>query len=108
MYERHKVAVVAEGCVATFLAGAVNGDVFSDDVVVSDAKESRLAFVLPILRVSADDSSLRESIVLSNGSATLDHNVGVEFAAWADDNACLDEAVRTDDDVIGDFRSCID
>ena len=97
---RHQKAIVAYDRRLPFTRRTVKRHILAEDISISNNEESRLTCVLAILRVSTDDRTLANRVVTAKGHALFDRNVRVQFAASADDDARLDVAERTDNDVI--------
>ena len=82
----------------------MDGDVFSEDVVVADFEEGRLLVVFAVLRISTDHAPLANVVVLAEGGEVLDSCMGVDDGSGSDDCTGLNVRKWADDHVIGKFR----
>lgn len=103
----HDPVVVTECCFAGILRRAsANRAKLSNRVPVAYDKARRFARVLLVLGVVPDGRELIDVIVFANCRRTMDDHVTIDFRAAADFNSIADHRVRTNLDVIRDFR-CI-
>ncbi len=96
----HEVVVVADFGEFALFGSAVDGDVFSEDVVVANLEVGGLAFVLSVLGVAANDGALGEDVVFADGGVGFDGHVGVEFAPVPDHGSGFDITERSDGDIV--------
>ena len=104
----HNEAVVADACASFAGDAAVDYDLLSDDVVVSDIAECAFAFPAEVLRVGADDGTLVHLVVRSHSGAAHNAGVGHDFASGADFYVFVDVGESMDGYVLGYFGRRVD
>jgi len=111
----HEVAIAADPCVPVFLyGGAVDCDVFSNDVSVAHHDMGFGAGVADVLWLSADDRPGRNLVVLSDfhtaqhgdridqNGASADFDIGSDDTEWTDFHIGTDLSVRMNIGQFGD------
>ena len=78
--------------------------VFSKNIVVAYGKKCFFTLVLQILRLQTDRPERIELIALADFRRTFDDDVRLETAALSDVDSRTDRTVRTDPDVIRNYR----
>ena len=94
------VAVTDNG----FVAGsgcAVEGDVFPDEVIVTDFEECLFAFVFAILGVSAENCALVDKVSVADDCVAADGGVGSDCASASDDGFGFNDSKWSDLNILG-------
>jgi len=85
MHIGHQQVVITDGGFAAILHGApVNGDPFTDNVVITDHQSRGLAFVFQIGSVLPHGGELVDVVVLADAGGALDHHMGGNHCSRAD------------------------
>src|SRR5438105_15215177 len=101
---RHQEIVRADDGVLGELGRAMNGDVFAENIMVSDSEASGLTVVLQILRGIAHDAAGMKLIVSANGRETRQMHMGPDAAMRAHGDIFFDDRIRSDDDAGVELR----
>jgi hypothetical protein len=75
---------------------AVDGDVFTESIVVADFRARDAAFPFQILRLQPDAGERKNFIFLSQLRMPINDDVRMQFAFFAERNVFADDAVRPD------------
>lgn len=88
--------VVPDGGGLAGAGGAVEGDVFAEDVVVADDQAGGFAGVFQVLAFDADGGEGEKFVPRSDGRAAVDDDVGVQLAIGSEGDSGFDDAKRAD------------
>lgn len=99
----HKQVVGANGCGFLLGVGAVNGDVFPENVARTDDRLGRLAGVAGILGRITEDASGMEDVGFSQFGLSREVNLGADPTTVANFDFPVDHGARADGDVFAKF-----
>ena len=78
--------------------GAMNGDMLSKYIVVSDAQLCGRSLILQILRSAPDNSTCMNLVFPAHGHLSGQVNMRTYFAIWANNHPCINYCIRTNID----------
>ena len=93
---RHEKIFRSDPRVLVGRVGAVNGDVFTEEVSVADDEPGRLAAVLQVLRRVANHAAGVEAVLRADRGVAGEVNVRAKLAPRADRDVFVDNRVRAD------------
>ena len=98
----HEVVVVADGG-GFITGGGVDGGVFAENIVVAGANAcgGRTWGKFAVLRFEAEADVRVEGVGLTEGDRPLKVDVGDQARTWTENGGAEDDAVWTDEDIIG-------
>ena len=77
------------------VGGAMDGDIFAEDVVIPDAKPSRSAFPFQVLGFAAQTGEGENLVALAKDGMAADDDVTLQFATRSEDGVFLDDTERS-------------
>jgi len=104
----HEKILRADPRVLVGRVGAVNGDVFAEEVSVADDEPGRLAAVLQVLRRVADDAAGVEPVFRADRGVAGEVHMRAKLAAGTERDVFVDDRVRADPDTFVQLRAGVD
>src|SRR5205085_8562178 len=98
------VIIAADNCRVAIAGRAVDGDVFTEGVVIPDLGARSAAAPFQVLRFEADACKWEDFVAVAQGGVAIDHDVRVERAVFAERDVLTDHAIRSDPTARSDFR----
>lgn len=102
MDKSHDVVAIPDDGFVSRSGGPVDGDEFTNKVVVSDFEECFFSGVFAILGVSTEDGTLVDVVSITENGIGADGDVGAQNASIANDGFRFDDAKRPDFHILGD------